>query len=153
MKVKNSISLKMPACAKNIALSRVTMASFASQLDFTLSEIEEIKVAVSEAVSNAVLHAYQNDSEDNYIYLKAVIYLDNLLEIVIKDKGKGIENIERAMEPSYTTDNERMGLGLTFIDSFMDELTVKSDPESGTELIMSKRMQSENNQSVEEKSS
>lgn len=120
----NEMKVTLLSRSDNVALSRVIVASFASQLEFTISEIEEIKVAISEAVSNSVIHGYQN--KQGYIYINAALYQDRL-EVMIKDNGKGIEDIRQARKPSYSTDPERMGLGFIFMESFMDELEVYSE--------------------------
>ncbi|SJZ62153.1 anti-sigma F factor [Selenihalanaerobacter shriftii] len=130
----NSAKLEIKSVTDNIGLARVTVASFAAQLDFTLSEIEEIKVAVSEAVSNAIIHGYSND--DGVITIGLEID-DEELVISVEDYGQGILNIEQACEPSYTT-ADRMGLGLVFIESFMDDLNITSTVDEGTQIRMIK---------------
>jgi len=130
----NSAKLEIKSLTDNIGLARVTVASFAAQLDFTLSEIEEVKVAVSEAVSNAIIHAYHN----NEGVIEIGMAIDNhRLIVTIKDYGQGISDIEQARQPSYTT-ADRMGLGLVFIDSFMNDLEVDSKLQEGTKLKMIK---------------
>ncbi|MBM7623582.1 anti-sigma F factor [Sporohalobacter salinus] len=129
---KNNARLELKSISDNIGLARVTVASFAAQLDFTISEIEEIKVAVSEAVSNAIIHGYQE--KGGTIGINLEIDGDKLI-IEVEDSGQGISNIEQACEPSYTT-ADRMGLGLVFIDSFMDELSIDSELEQGTKVRM-----------------
>lgn len=131
---KNNAKLEIKSITDNIGLARVTVASFAAQLDFTLSEIEEIKVAVSEAVSNAIIHGYQDTG--GTIEIELTIEGQKLI-IEIRDYGQGIANIEQACEPSYTT-ADRMGLGLVFIDSFMDKLKIDSALEEGTMVRMIK---------------
>lgn len=130
----NEAELTIKAITDNIGLARVTVATFASQLDFTISELEELKVAVSEAVSNAIIHAYPE--KPGKIKIKVRI-LRKQLEIIIKDQGRGIKDLESACQPSYTT-TDRMGLGLTFIDSFMDKFNISSTPGEGTSLEMVK---------------
>ncbi len=119
----------------NVGLARLSVAAFASELDFTLNEIEEIKVAISEAVTNCIIHAYPFEEGLINIDLKIT---ENTLMIVIDDNGVGIEDIDAVLQPSYSTKDDHMGLGLAFIDSFMDEFTLESNKDSGTVLIMAK---------------
>ncbi|MCK8816591.1 anti-sigma F factor [Natroniella sulfidigena] len=132
--MENQVELIIDSRSSNVGLARVTAASFASQLNFTLAEIEEIKVAISEAVSNAIVHAYQE--KIGKIKMKMMIY-EEQLEIIIRDDGQGIEDVEQVCESSYTT-TDRMGLGLAFIESFMDKFEIKSKLGEGTELKMVK---------------
>ncbi|MGB9846679.1 MAG: anti-sigma F factor [Desulfotomaculales bacterium] len=126
-----------------MAFARVAVAAFASQLDFTLNDLEEIKVAVSEAVANAVIHAYENRPEG--IVIVEMVITDEILEIRVEDRGKGIANVKKALEPSYSTDPERMGLGFVFMQSFMDSLHVESSVGKGTIVTMSKKVGSGKN--------
>ena len=137
MAIKNQIKIHLPSLSENVAIARVTAAAFAAQLDFTLNEIEEIKVAVSEAVSNAVIHGYVEQPGE--IELIMNLYTDKL-EYIIADKGKGIVNVALAREPSYSSDPERMGLGFVFMESFMDELHVSSEVNKGTTVRMVKKI-------------
>ncbi|HBV89099.1 anti-sigma F factor [Desulfosporosinus sp.] len=132
----NQISLTFSSIPENVSLARLLIASVGGQLDLSLNDIEELKVAVSEAVSNAIIHGYQN-VPNNIVYLDLDI-TNNLLTIVVKDEGCGISNVEQAMQPAYSTDPERMGLGFVFMQSFMDELQVKSALEEGTIVTMKK---------------
>ncbi len=132
--MNNKAKLIIDALSDNIGLARVTVASFAAQLDFTLAELEEIKVAISEAVSNSIIHGYQEEVGE--IELKMQISY-NQLEIIVIDQGSGIEDVAVACEPSYTT-ADRMGLGLVFIDSFMDTFEIESKLNYGTKLRMIK---------------
>src|SRR5690606_20380541 len=127
--------------AGNVRLARVTVAAFASELDYDVSVLEEIKVAVSEAVTNAIVHGYQKDPQ-GIVTLTASLY-DSNLEIVVEDRGKGIDNLDQALEPGEGTDPERMGLGFVFMRTFMDELEVTSEPDLGTKVIMRKKLPSE----------
>jgi stage II sporulation protein AB (anti-sigma F factor) len=111
------------------------VAAFATQLEFTLAEIEEIRVAVSEAVSNCVIHAYPGKA--GAIQLELAIESDDLI-ILVKDFGKGITDIEQAKQATFTTDPERMGLGLVFMESFMNEMQILSSPDQGTTVVMKK---------------
>lgn len=139
MTKRNQISLEVRSLPENVGLARLTVAAFASQLDFTISEIEEIKVAVSEAVSNAVIHGYEG-KEDQTVRIVAAIEGDTL-EITVEDRGRGIEDVALARQPSYSTDPERMGLGFVFMESFMDTLDVQSEVNEGTRVRMTKRCQ------------
>lgn len=135
--MENWMELKLPASAENLGLARVTVAAFASAgLDFTLEEVEEIKVAVSEAVSNAVLHAYCDKQGEVCIFAQLN---ENFLTVTISDNGVGIKDIDEARQASFTTLSDRMGLGFTFMESFVDELKIESDPHEGTIVTMKKR--------------
>lgn len=134
---KNYMKLEFLSKSKNESFARVTAASFASQLDPTLEELSDIKTAVSEAVTNAIIHGYEYGQ--GLISLEATI-MGNKLEIIVKDNGKGIDDIDKAMEPFYTSkpDMERSGMGFTVMETFMDELTVESNEGSGTTIKMVK---------------
>ncbi|AGB40561.1 anti-sigma F factor [Halobacteroides halobius DSM 5150] len=132
--MENKAELVIDGVSDNIGLARVTVASFASQLDFTISELEELKVAISEAVSNSIIHGY--GEEEGQVKIKMRVY-GGQLEVIIIDQGSGIEDIDTALQPSYTTEG-RMGLGLTFIDSFMDQFEIESEVDQGTQLRMIK---------------
>lgn len=133
---KNSVKMEMTSRGENIAFARVAVAAFAAQLDFTLAEIEEIKVAISEAVSNCVIHGYQNRPDEMIVIAMSIE--ENRLQMSVEDFGIGIEDIEAAMQPSFTTGEERMGLGLVFINSFMTEMELISTPGKGTLVRMVK---------------
>lgn len=133
----NKIRLEFTSFAENVALARLVVASLASQMNFTLSDIEELKVAVSEAVSNSIIHGYAN-KPSGLIHLDAVQEGDTLV-LSITDSGKGIADIEKAMEPAYSTEPDRMGLGFVFMQSFMDDLRVESQPGKGTTVILTKK--------------
>ena len=134
--LNNYLKLEFPSLSPNVGLSRLVVATFASQLEFTLAEIEEIRVAISEAVSNCVIHAYPQNP--GIVELNLTIE-EGLLIIQITDFGKGIENIEQAKQATFSTEPERMGLGLVFMESFMDEMVLSSRPQEGTTVIMKKR--------------
>lgn len=139
MEVKNYIKVEFPSRSANEGFARSTVACFAAQLDPTLEELGDIKTAVSEAVTNAIVHAYPEGI--GKINLRAKIYEDNRLEIVIADKGQGIPDISLAKEPMYTTGGEeRSGMGFTIMESFMDKLKVKSVPGKGTTITMVKKI-------------
>ncbi|MFW5786708.1 MAG: anti-sigma F factor [Halanaerobiales bacterium] len=131
----NKAFLSISSDSKNVGLARLAAATFASNLEFTLSELEEIKVAVSEAVTNCIIHGYP---ENNGKIDIEMIIKDHKLIIIIKDYGIGIEDIEAVLQPSYSTKKEHMGLGLAFIDSFMDDFSLTSKEESGTKIKMTK---------------
>ncbi len=133
------IKIEFDAVSRNESFARVCVAAFATRLDPTLDEINDIKTAVSEAVTNAVIHGY--NEQGGIIELTAAIEEDELT-IVISDKGRGIDDIEKAMEPMFTTgsDKERSGMGFTFMEVFMDELSVESQPGQGTTVTMKKRI-------------
>ncbi|WP_425387455.1 anti-sigma F factor [Desulfovirgula thermocuniculi] len=130
--------MEFPSLPENVAFARVAVASFASQLDFTIHDIEEIKVAVSEAVANAIVHGYGN-SRGGLIRV-CLKLTDEALEIQVEDHGKGIEDVKKALEPTYSTDPERMGLGFVFMQAFMDYLHVDSAPGKGTRVTMVKNV-------------
>jgi len=139
----NTIKLEFRSLAENVALARLVVASLASQMNFTLSDIEELKVVVSEAVSNSIIHGY--DGQPSGMILLEAASEGDVLELRVTDSGKGIADIQKAMEPAYSTDPERMGLGFVFMQSFMDELRVESQPGEGTCVILSKKPDSKDN--------
>lgn len=139
MAVQNYIKLEFPAKSANEGFARAAIACFAAQLDPTLEELGDIKTAVSEAVTNCIVHAYTD--EIGKISLRAKLTEDNGIEIVIRDWGKGIENVEKAREPMFTTGgDDRSGMGFTIMDSFMDQLRVKSILGKGTTVTMRRRI-------------
>lgn len=147
MKVNNQMSFQIMSLPENVAVARVTVAALAAQLNFTLSELDEIKVAVSEAVSNAIIHGYENNPKNS---VQVVIKLyEHALEIAVEDEGKGIEDIEQALQPAYSSDPERMGLGFVFMQSFMNDFRVKSEVGKGTQVIMVKKLEAESDPSPE----
>ena len=139
MKQTNYISLEFMARSVNEAFARTAVACFAAQMDPTLNELEDIKTAVSEAVTNAIVHAYP--SSLGKVVLKARICEGSLLEITVKDHGRGIVDVEKARQPMYTTGGEeRSGMGFTIMESFMDRVKVKSVPGKGTTVVMRKKI-------------
>ncbi len=134
--LRNYFKMEFPSLPQNVGMTRSIVATFAAQLEFTLSEVEEIRVAVSEAVSNCVIHAYPQ--KPGLVQLELLIERLTLI-IKVKDYGKGIDDIEQAKQATFSTDPERMGLGLVFIESFMDEMNITSTPKEGTTVIMKKR--------------
>ena len=139
MKAENYIKLEFPARAVNEGFARAAVAAFVSQLDPTLTELGDLKTAVSEAVTNAVVHAYPDSL--GVIQLRARILPGGVLELVVKDKGVGIEDVERARTPLYTTGGEeRSGMGFTIMEGFTDKLRVRSAPGRGTTVTMRRRI-------------
>ena len=141
MKVRpnNYIAMEFLSRSANEGFARTAVAAFAAQLDPTLEEIGDIKTAVSEAVTNAIVHAYPN--ELGKVSVRASIFDSNVLEIVVRDWGCGIENVEKAREPLYTTGGEeRSGMGFTIMESFMDALIVRSKPQKGTVVTMKRKI-------------
>lgn len=132
----NSMKLEIPAQGPNVALARLAVAAFAAGLDFTLPEIEEIKVAVSEAVTNVVLHAY--GAAGGTITITAAIDAGRLL-VTVADAGRGIADVKRARQPGQSTCPGRTGLGFSFMESLMDEVAVDAAPGRGTTVRMVKR--------------
>ena len=135
MNVQNYIKLEFPSESRNEAFARTAAAAFAAQLDPTLEELGDIKTAVSEAVTNCIVHAYPQ--EIGRIAMRLRILPESVLEIQVRDWGCGIANVEQAMKPLYSTGGEdRSGMGFTIMDSFMDKLRVRSAPGKGTVVLM-----------------
>lgn len=139
MQMKNQIKMSMKSLSENVGIARIAAAAFSAELELTLNEIDEIKVAISEAVSNAIIHGYGN--EKGIVEFTMNLY-ENKIEYIVSDEGKGIADIDAAREPAYSTDPERMGLGFVFMESFMDELEVKSEIDKGTNIRMVKKISS-----------
>lgn len=142
MKAVNEIKITLESRSVNEGFARSAVAVFASQLDPTVEEITEIKTAVSEAVTNCIVHAYKDDI--GLIYINAKIFDDNSIRIRIRDNGCGIQNIEQAMEPAFTTDaaSERAGLGFAIMQSFTDKIKVFSTLGKGTSVVLQKKIKS-----------
>ena len=139
MKAENYIKLEFPARAVNEGFARAAVAAFVSQLDPTLTELGDLKTAVSEAVTNAVVHAYPDSL--GVVQLRARILPGGEVELVVKDKGVGIADVERARTPLYTTGGEeRSGMGFTIMEGFTDRLRVRSAPGRGTTVTMRRRL-------------
>lgn len=139
MEVTNRFNMNFLSRSANEAFARAAVAAFAAQLDPTLEEISDIKTAVSEAVTNCIVHGYKEKM--GKIYISAEILDNNTIRIKIKDKGAGIENIKRAMEPLFTTvGGERAGLGFAVMQSFMDHVSVRSAKDKGTTVTLTKRI-------------
>lgn len=143
MKTKaiNEMTLQFPSRSSNEGFARTAAACFAAQMDPTLNELEDIKTAVSEAVTNVIVHAYPDNI--GQVQMKIRVLPDHVLEISVRDHGRGIPDVEKAMEPMYTTGGEeRSGMGFTIMESFMDKLTVRSVPGRGTTVSMRKKLAS-----------
>lgn len=140
IKMNNEMFLEFDAISSNEGFARVAVAAFIASLNPTLEEVSDIKTAVSEAVTNAIIHGYEEkDNEKIVIYCR----IDgDVLHIEVRDKGKGIENVEQAMEPLFTTkpELERSGMGFAFMEAFMDDLEVESAPGEGTCVFMKKKV-------------
>ena len=136
----NETVIRFPSLSANEGFARSAAASFASQSDPTVQEISEIKTAVSEAVTNAIVHGYRDAVGTVELILRR--YSEGTLYIAVKDKGRGIDDIEQAMTPLFTTaaDEERSGLGFSVMESFMDKLRVRSAAGRGTTVIMEKKL-------------
>lgn len=141
----NEIKLEFGSDARNEGFARVVVAAFLTRTNPTLEEVADVKTAVSEAVTNAIVHGYE--SEPGIIEIKAYIN-ERTLELSIKDYGCGIENVEKAMEPMYTSKpgGNRSGMGFSFMEAFMDELRVESKPGKGTTVYMKKEIGAEREQ-------
>ena len=138
-KAENYVSMEFLSRSSNEGFARVATAGFAAQLDPTLDELGDIKTAVSEAVTNAIVHAYPDQL--GKIVLKLKILEGNVLEITVRDWGKGIEDVEKAREPLFTTGGEeRSGMGFTIMESFMDKVHIKSVTHKGTSVVMRRRI-------------
>lgn len=137
---ENEMKLEFLSKSNNEAFARITVAAFAAQLDPTIEELADIKTAVSEAVTNSIIHGYEN--MEGMIKIKAKIFA-NTIEIEISDSGKGIENVEVARKPLYTSkpNLERSGMGFTIMESFMDEVQIESVLGLGTKVTMKKAIE------------
>ena len=140
MKFENYMTLDFPSKSCNESFARSAVACFAAQLDPTLEELGDIRTAVSEAVTNCIVHAYPGSL--GIITLRCRILKDNTLDIVVKDSGIGIPDVEKARQPMYTTGgSERSGMGFTIMESFMTTFSVRSTPEKGTTVHMRRKLQ------------
>ena len=139
MKYENYIKAEFPSKSVNEAQARSLVGAFVAQLDPTMEELGDLKTAVSEAVTNAIVHAYPDAI--GKVAVRARICPGNVLELTVKDHGRGIADVEKAREPLYTTGGEeRSGMGCTIMESFMDKLTVRSVPGRGTTVLMRKKL-------------
>lgn len=134
---KNYMKLRIPSYSSNESFARSAVAAFTAQLNPTIEEISDIKTVVSEAVTNAIIHGYENKIGE--VYLECRIK-KNLIEIIIEDYGKGIINVKKAREPLFTSkpELERSGMGFTVMETFMDELVILSEKDIGTKIILRK---------------
>lgn len=142
MEITNEVQLKFPSRSANEGFARVAVSSFFAQLDPTVDEITDIKTAVSEAVTNCIVHGYRHTLGTVYITLR--ILNGDTAFVKIRDRGCGIEDVEKAMEPLFTTapDDERAGLGFAVMQSFMDRVRVRSVPGGGTTVTLTKKLRS-----------
>lgn len=139
MKGKNYITLEFPSQSANEGFARMAVACFAAQMDPTLNELEDVKTAVSEAVTNAIVHAYPDTI--GKVFIRAKICEGNMLEIIVRDKGRGIPDVEQARAPMFTTGGEeRSGMGFTIMESFMDSLRIRSSVGKGTTVVMQRKI-------------
>ena len=136
----NKISIEFQSLSQNEGFARVAVSAFIAQLDPTIDEMADVKTAVSEAVTNSIIHGYEN-KKDGIIRIEACISGNNVT-IKIVDFGKGMTDVEKAMEPLFTTkaEAERSGMGFSFMEAFMDEVTVESEPGKGTAVTMKKHI-------------
>lgn len=136
--MRNEMHLQFSALSQNESFARVTVAAFVAQLDPTMDELTEIKTVVSEAVTNAIIHGYNNDP-NGIVYISVVIE-DGVVQMTIKDEGVGIANVEEARQPLFTTkpELERSGMGFTIMENFMDEVTIQSEVNKGTTVQLTK---------------
>ena len=146
MKIINEVTLTFPSKSANEGYARAAVAAFAAQLDPTLDEIGDIKTAVSEAVTNCIVHAYRDlpEGELGYFYISVRLYSTHEVSVEISDNGCGIENVEEAMKPTFSTGDrsERCGMGFLVMESFTDSLSVKSKLGRGTTVLMRKYLKS-----------
>ena len=139
MKALNTVKITFPSRSVNEGFARSALSAFAAQADPTLDELADVKTAVSEAVTNCLVHAYANTIGP--ITLTAALYEDGTLRVAVADKGCGIPDVSKAMEPLFTTGGaERAGLGFAVMESFMDSVKVRSAPGKGTRVTLSKRL-------------
>ncbi|GAB6149087.1 MULTISPECIES: anti-sigma F factor [Clostridium] len=138
----NKMKMEFLSKSQNESFARVAVAAFISQLDPTIEEITDVKTAVSEAVTNSIIHGY-GDREDGIVKIQCEIF-EKDITIIVEDDGIGIEDVKQAMTPLYTSrpDLERSGMGFTVMETFMDELRVESTEKNGTRIIMKKKLKS-----------
>ena len=135
----NSAELTFISRSVNERFARMSVAAFATQLDPTVEELAEIKTAVSEAVTNCIVHAYGSDL--GTIKMKMQLFDNNILRITVRDFGRGIDDVEKAMEPCFSTGaDDRAGMGFTIMESFSDRLRVSSKPGKGTKVVMERKI-------------
>ena len=138
-KAVNEVTLDFPSQSRNESFARSAAACFAAQMDPTLNELEDIKTAVSEAVTNAIVHGYPDAIGG--VMLRMRVLEGNVLELTVKDRGRGIAVVEKARQPMFTTGGEeRSGMGFTIMESFMDKVAVRSAVNKGTTVVMRKKL-------------
>lgn len=137
----NEIRLRLPSLSVNESAARATVAAFVAQTNPTTTELADIKCAVSEAVTNCIVHAYKDTIGD--IYISVSIYQSRKVKVTVRDRGCGIEDIKKARQPLYTTspESERSGMGFTVMESFMDKVSIRSAPGKGTSISMIKQLE------------
>ncbi|GEN54847.1 anti-sigma F factor [Halobacillus faecis] len=140
--MRNEMTLEFTSVSENESLARVSVAAFVSQINPTMEELTDIKTVVSEAVTNAIIHGYEEKSDEKVMLTCAID--DGEIELIIQDRGQGIENIEIAKEPLYTSkpEWERSGMGFTIMENFMDRVDITSEPGVGTTIRMTKQLTS-----------
>ncbi|ATH92244.1 anti-sigma F factor [Bacillus glycinifermentans] len=138
--MKNEMNIQFTALSQNESFARVTVAAFIAQLDPTMDELTEIKTVVSEAVTNAIIHGYENSGEGT-VYISVTLE-DHIVYLTIRDEGIGITDLEEARQPLFTTkpELERSGMGFTIMENFMDDITIDSSPEMGTTIHLTKHL-------------
>lgn len=138
--MNNKMEISFSAKSENEAFARVVVAAFASKLDPTIDELSDIKTAVSEAVTNCIIHGYDED-ENKLVYLRCEIEEDTI-KVVVEDRGNGIDDLDMAMQPLYTSKPEldRSGMGFTVMETFMDDVKVSSIEGEGTKIVMKKKI-------------
>ncbi|MGI5920787.1 MAG: anti-sigma F factor [Syntrophomonadaceae bacterium] len=147
MNVRNCMHLEFLSLPENVSFARSCVGAFASQMECTLEDIEEVKLVVSEAVSNSIIHGYDGNNNQK-VEIMATIMDNRTIEIIIKDYGKGIEDLHKALEPAYSSDPNRMGLGFTFMKSFMDEMEVNTEPHVGTSVRLKRTFINRNQEAL-----
>lgn len=147
MNIKNYVHFEFMSLPENVSFARSCVGAFASQMNCTLDDIEEVKLVVSEAVSNSIIHGYEGRTNEKIEIMVSVLD-DRTMEIVVKDYGKGIDDLQQALEPTYSTDPNRMGLGFTFMKSFMDEMEIKTEPNVGTSVTLKRSFAARDQQAL-----
>ena len=147
MNIKNYVRIEFPSLPENVSFARSCVGAFAAQLDCTLEEIGEVKLVVSEAVSNCIIHGYENRYNEK-IMVMVSISDDRSLEIIVDDYGKGIVDIKQALQPTFSSDESRMGMGFTFMKSFMDNVEVVSTVGEGTSVTLRRQFMSHNKEAL-----
>lgn len=144
MKESNKMRIEVKATLDNVSIVRVALSSFISTLDITIDELMDIKTAISEAVTNAIEHGYTEDIENQIVVITAYIYSDedNVIKVEIEDRGIGIEDVETAMMPTYTSkpELEHAGMGFTIMETFMDEVLIDSAKDKGTKITLTRKL-------------